>query len=513
MAYDIVIKDGSVFNGKGSKPEKIDIGIKGDKIDKLGSLNLKAGKKTIDAKGKFVCPGFIDLTTHSDNHWTLLSQPIQKSLLSQGVTTMLGGNCGFSLAPVIFARDLKKSQTKYNINWRTMGEFLSHLSNNDLSLNFATLVGLSAIQDENHQEESKFLLEGALSEGAFGLSTNLGFARSGYWPDEKLSELFGIVTKHNGITKHHLEDEGQNILPSISRLINLARESNSKLHISHFKVLGRGAWRFSYGAREMMRNARSSGLPLTTDFFPYEKTGSNLFMFLPAWLRKMDKEEILEILGSPKNVQHQSVIEYLKSITLHYDRITIASSLKNSENVGKTIARISALTELSPEEIIISLLFMNSLDVSVFNEVISETDVKEILKEEYSIVASDGVGYDTTDLSSNSNELPHPRSFGTFPRVFRKFVREDDIITWEEAIHKMTGLPAAILGLKDRGIIAKDAKADIVIFNPETISDYSTYEDPFQFSRGIDSVIINGSVSFENGTETNNFSGRILKKK
>ncbi len=510
MAYDIVIKNGTVFNGKGDKPEKINIGISGDKITKLGG-ELKAARKTIDAKGKYVCPGFIDLTTHSDNHWTLLSQPLQKSLLSQGVTTILGGNCGFSLAPVIFERDFKKSQTKFNINWRRTGEFLDHLEKNNLSLNFATLVGLNAIQNENHEEESNFLLENALNEGAFGLSTNLGFTRSGYWPDKKLLKLFKIVAKYNGITKHHLEDEGQEILPSISRLINLARESNSKLHISHLKVLGRGAWRFASGAREMIKNARNSGMSITTDFFPYVKTGSNLFTLLPLWLRKMNKDEILEILASPSSTQYQSAIEYLKSITLHYDRITIASSLKNPDNVGKTIEKISGSTGLTPENVIMDLLRISDLDVSIFNAVISEADIKEIAKESYSMVASDGMGYDTPN--PNIHELPHPRSFGTFPRFFRKYVREENVVTWEEAIHKMTGLPASVLDLKDRGVIETTAKADIVIFDPKTISDYSTYEEPFQFSKGVSSVIINGSVSFENEVETNSFSGQVLRRK
>jgi len=228
----------------------------------------------------------------------------------------------------------------------------------------------------------------------------------------------------------------------------------------------------------------------------------------------MNEKEIMEIIKEKTGKRRQEIIDYLKSITLHYDKITVASSAHQSGNIGKTIAEISATENIAPEEVILNLLETNNLSVSIFSEVINLEHVSDLVKEDYSVISSDGVGYSNINdqVSRAKAGLPHPRSFGTFPKIFKLFVKENKTLSWETAIHKMTGLPASILGIKDRGVLSVGKKADIVIINPEEISDYSTYNNPFQFSKGIESVLVNGSIVLADNEMTGMLAGRVLRK-
>ncbi|MCX6731651.1 MAG: amidohydrolase family protein [Candidatus Parcubacteria bacterium] len=521
--YNVIIKNGMVFDGKNNKPERADVAVEGDEIGKIGDLGRENADKIIDAAEKYVAPGFIDLTNHSDTHWTLFSQPTQESLLRQGITTILGGNCGTSVAPFLGETSLEEIQrwvdvSKININWQSVKEFLSQLENLKIGLNFATLVGLNTIQRAVNGDfgQMEFLLRSALGEGAFGVSTNLGLYPAKSLKDEELINLFNIIKKENGVAKHHLEDEGENILPAISRLISLARKSKSKTHFSHFKALGRNSWNFFPEAIEMIKRAREEGLKITCDFFPYTKTGSNLFNLLPSWIKKLKNEEVSEILKPGPDKRRSDLIDYLRELTLHYDKIIVASASSELDVVGKTIEQLSKSSGLSGEEIILSLLDTNNLRVSIFNEVISLENIEQIAKEEFSAIASDGVGYDLSVVSRQSSaasDLPHPRSFGAFPRAFNLLVKENSLFNWEEIIYKMSGLPAGILGLKDRGTIEKGSKADIVVFDPQEISDYATYDNPFQYSRGIKDVLVNGTPVLDNEKLTGRLPGYVLRKK
>ncbi len=519
--YDTIIKNGTIFDGKGNAPSRADIAIKGEEIKKIEILKdgeYDAGK-IIDAEGKFVCPGFIDATNHSDTHWTLFSDPAQESLLRQGITTIIGGNCGSSIAPLVGGGGMAGIErwtdvSKNNINWQTVEELFAVLEKRKLGLNFATLVGVDTLIGSAGGDfaQAEFLLDESLNSGALGVSTSLGVSRANILDDKKLENLFEIAAKHGGITKHHLEDEGRDILPAISRLIQAARKSGAGLHLSHFKVLGKGSWPLFSSAINIMRNARGEGVKLTLDFFPYSRTGSDLFMLLPNWLRKMDKESVLEILNSEESEKRKDVIKHLKDITLHYDKIIVASSSSSAMNAGKSLMEMSAMTEIEPEELILKLLSVNDLRVSIFSEVISFGHIKELAKEDYSIMASDGVGYDSK-IFKPKNDLPHPRSYGAFPRAMRMLVKEDSILSWERMINKMTGLPAEIFKIKDRGTLSEGKKADVVVFDPETISDSATYEDPFQYPKGIEQVLINGSLALDNGKPAGKFSGQVLRKK
>ena len=528
--YDILIKNGRVFNGLGNASTRIDIGIKGDKIVKFGDLLKEKSEKIIDAENFYVTPGFIDITNHSDARWTLFSDQSQESLIRQGITTVVGGNCGSSLAPIISGKGIETIQkwtniSEINVNWQGLNEFFSVLDSEKLGINFATLIGhgtlrRAAMNDatkaakNNEIKEMEFLLKEAMEEGAFGISFDLSSSHERESSADEIIRLSKIAAEYNGLTKHHLKNEGGEILSAIAEIINFAKISKAKTQISHFKILGRKSWgRFPDAIFIIESAIKNDKVKLTLDIFPYTKTGSNLYAFLPFWAKSGGKEGILNFLKDAAN--RKKVIGYLEELTLHYDKIIVASALEELSGVGKTIKDISQNSGISPEETIINLLEVNRLKASIFNETIFPEHIESLIKKFYVMVASNGEGYDSEKIKTQNSKLktglPHPRSFGAFPKVFSEFVKNKSLLGWQEAVYKMTGFPASVLGLQKRGVIAKGAFADILIFNPETIQDKSTYSNPFQFSEGIENVVINGKIVLEKGFLTHETAGRVLK--
>ena len=520
--YSILIRGGMIFRDK--KLERADVGIKDDKIQRVGDLSRDRGAVEIDATGRYVSPGFVDLSAHSDTHWTLFNHPSQESLLTQGVTTILGGNCGSSLAPLVRAQDIEGIQKwadvrEININWQSLAEFFEELSRRPLGVNFATLVGhgtlrRSVLGDETraatHAEtdQMRLLLERSLRDGAFGLSTNLGASHGRPAAEDELAELFAVVRAYGGLTKHHLKDEGKNILPALVELIQLAREARAKIHFSHFKILGRSAWHLFHDALKVLESAREDGLLLTLDFFPYTRTGSQLYLLLPPWALEGGKDKILAYFGEA--ARREEIKAYLKSLTLHYERITIASTLEDRTAIGKTIQDLSNSSGLAPEEIFLRLLEVNQLKLSIFNEVISPEHLSELAKKEYAVVASDGVGY--AKEIRLPFDLPHPRSYGAFPRALEIFSKETNAVPWPELLYKMTELPSEILGFKGRGKLAEGFFADITVFDPEAVRSVADYNNPYVFPEGIEWVLVNGKVSVERGIFNGKLAGKILKR-
>lgn len=524
--YSLILRNGKIIDGKLGKIRTGDVGISKDSITKIGDLSKDIGDEIIDIKGQYIAPGFIDSTSHSDTHWTLFSSPGQDSLITQGITTILGGNCGFSLAPLVRDEVIEGLQkwvdtSLININWQTFDEFLAEVETRLIAVNFCSLVGLGTLHrgifgnktrtfNETEFKELVYLLDRSMKEGAFGLSTSLGRAHESNTSDTELKELFKVVKNYDGITKHHLKDEGENIIASIAKIVEIAKEAGVKTQLSHFKVLGRKSWPKIDQALSMIEHYRQEeGLKIYLDFYPYTKTGSNLYLLLPAWLlAEGNGKKILSRLKEPET--KKNVINYLQELTLHYDNIIIASTLRDRTSVGKTLQELSQKTGISPEEVIINLLEINELKVSIFNEVINQDHLSLLAKKEYSVFATDGVGISPNNISV---DLPHPRSFGAFPRCIKLFVREKKILDLEEAVYKLTGRVAENLGLEDRGIIEVGKKADLVVFNLDKIEDKSTYQNPAQFSQGINYVIINGKIALKEGKLTAVRAGKVLRKR
>ena len=538
--YDFLLKNGYVFDENKKDFISADVGIKADKIKKIGKLEEKDAAETIDASGKYVCPGFIDITNHSDTFWTLFSDPYQQSLLSQGITTILGGNCGSSLAPLVSPRAIEGIQkwtdiTKINIDWQTVREFLKGLEKHKMGLNFATLVGHGTLRrgvignetrkaSRPEMSEIKMLIEQAMREGAFGLSFNLGAAHESGANEEELTAFSEIVKKNGGVAKHHLEDEGKNILPSIVHLINCARHSGVKTHISHFKAIGKTAWDKFKESLFLIENAIKDGAQFTLDVFPYNRTGSSLYSFLPEWVKRDGKEKILDLIKNKE--ERKQIIEYFKSLTLHYDKITISAALRDKNVLGKTIKQLSEETGLGSEEIILNLIDLNEINVSIFNEAIQENHIDELIKKPFVIIATDGAGYDiikesglrqTIDFNGPKDlkdyNLVHPRSFGSFPKALKNFALDRSVITFGEAVFKMSSFPAKFLGLTGRGCVRENYFADISVINPYALAAKADYENPFQLSSGVEFLFVSGEPAIKNGKFTFKRNGKVLRKK
>lgn len=512
--YSLIFRNALVFDGSGSEPKKSDIGIEGDKISFVGDLSAKSAPEEIDASGLYAAPGFIDITNHSDTHWTIFSAPSQESMIRQGVTTIIGGNCGSSLAPLVRPSDIEDLQkwvdvSGLNINWQSVQEFLAEFSNRRLALNFGTLVGHGTLRRASGSEIEKiiYLLRNALEDGALGVSTALGRSHALNAGDPELMRVLAEVKKSGGLATHHLENEGAEIVGAVSRIVSLTRVSGARGHISHFKVLGRKSWPKQKPALELIERARAEGVQITADFFPYTKTGSNLYLLLPDWAIAGGRKNIFERFS--KADSRKQTIEALKSLTLHYEKIIVASVLKDTSVVGKTIEQVAQNAGLVPEEAVLELLTSNDLQVSIFNEAIDEENMLALASKDYMAISSDGYGL---DLAESKKNLPHPRSFGAFARAFKFLVKERGLLAWESAIRKMTAIPAEIIGLEKRGMIQKGFFADMVVFDPNEIGDTADYINPRRFSQGVKWVLINGIPALAYGQLTGKMPGRVLAK-
>ncbi|MFH1979371.1 MAG: amidohydrolase family protein [Patescibacteria group bacterium] len=528
MAYSTIIKNGIIIDGTGQKPIHADIAIYKDKIAGIGNYKNDRARLTIDASDLYITPGFIDLATHSDNHWTLFSQPEQNSFIRQGITTILGGHGGASLFPLINKEAIQSIErwvdpSQINTNWQTTKEFFGELNKLKLTINFGTFVGHETLRRnilnnetrEANKEEIKSinsLLQESLEYGAFGISTNFDTPHARPASVDEIVSLFSTIGQNNALSVHHLENEGKDLLPSISKIIAFLTETGSRGHINHIKALGRNSWPNFNNALNMIETAQKNGVQISCDFFPYTHTGSNLIRLLPDWVLQEDKNTILN--SFKKETTRRNIIEHLKNLTLHYDKIIVASTGTNTNSLGRSIQKISEDSSLTGEEVILDLLTVNDLRVSIFNNIISEENIKILTTKPYAAISSDGVGCNIeNDQRKYKNNLPHPRSFGTFPRALHRLVRNNRILNWETAIYKMTKLPADILGIKNRGVLQKNYKADITILDPKRIRDKATYKNPFQYPEGIEYVFVNGDLALAENNLEEVRSGEILKKK
>ncbi|MDA1334619.1 MAG: amidohydrolase family protein [bacterium] len=524
-SFSYILENGAVIDGSGFPMTKSDVGISGDVIKSVGSTRLGNAVRKIDIAGKIIIPGIIDITNHSDTHWTLFSQPEQQSLVSQGITTVLGGVCGSSLAPLVDQTAIRAIQkwtdiSEININWRTQEEFFTELGKHNFGVNYGTLVGHGTLRrgiagdamrplEKSELESMKLLLKRSLDEGALGLSFNLSSSHGGHAPQDEIIHLARVVGEAKKLIVIHLRNEGKRLLSSVVEAINIARSSGAAVQISHFKAIGRRAWHDFDKAITMIKRARNQEkLDISFDVFPYLRTGSLLYTFLPEWMLEGGKESILDLLKSQE--KRKVVTESIKDLTLHYDNIVIASAHKDRSSVGKSIAAIADDSGLSTEEVLINILSVNGLGVTIFNKTLLSKHVMAAAKEPYSLFGSDGVGGNPDVRKGN---LTHPRSYGSTARYISRLVKKNNILSWEEAVKKMTSMPAERIGFAgSRGLVKEGYAADLVVIDPAELEDLATYSDPFVFSKGIDYVFVNGELEYEKGTATGVLAGKILRQ-
>jgi len=524
--FDVLIKNGTVIDGTNKKGFKADVALKKDKIKKIGQLEGVKAKTVIDAKEQYVAPGFIDIHNHSDSYWTLFTAPSLESMLLQGVTTIIGGNCGSSLAPLVKGHVIVSIQkwtdiSGINVDWLSMDEFLDVLEKRKMGVNFGTLVGHSTLRRGIINEEFRKLkpreikmmeriLEDALAEGAFGLSTGLAYSHAKVASAEEIIKLAKIVEKENKIYTTHIRGEAEELIPAIEETLSMAKKSKVSIEISHLKAMGRKNWPNFPKALEMIERAEKKGLNINFDVYPYTTTGSVLYILLPDWAAEGGKWMLIKRLRDP-NIKTKIVKEMQKTKPYEYNKVKVAISPADRTFIGRKMTEIARTEGVSVEEAIINMLIASEGRVITFFETLNEDNVKLALKHPLAFIASDGSGYDV-DYYRKKKELVHPRCFGTFPRVLGKYVREEKLMNWEQAIYKMTGGPAEKIGLKNRGVLKKGNFADITVFNPKTVIDRATFENPFQYPEGIECVIINGKIAVNKGKYTGEMAGHVLRK-
>lgn len=523
--YDILIKNGTIIDGTGKPMFKGDVGIRGGMIAEIGNLSNEHAREEIDAEGKYVVPGFIDVNNHSDTYWRIFSDPLLESLLTQGVTTIIGGNCGASLAPLVNHDGIKSIQkwtdiSKISFNWLSMKEFLAEVEKKKLSLNFASLVGHGTLRrglvgDEvrdispAEMKIMKKMLAQAMKEGALGFSTGLIYAHAKLASSREIDELAEVTKKYDGVYATHIRGEGHKLIRSVEEAIRIAKTTGVRLQISHLKAMWEKNWNLMEEALNLIETARTSGIDVHFDIYPYTSTGSVLYTLLPDWVAEGGRNMMLSRLKDPD--VRERIIKEMKETEHDYAKIIISISSLDKTLNHKRITEIAKAQDKSIENTIIDLLIASEGRVITMMEVLSQKNVDKGVINPFSIISSNGSGYNIEH--KETGEIAHPRNFGSFPRVFANYVKGRDVVGWEEAVRKMSGLPAEKFKLEKRGIIAEGNYADVVVFDPQSIYDTATVKNPYQYSKGVEWVIVNGKPAIKDAVITGTRSGEVIRRK
>lgn len=527
--YDLIIRNGKIIDGTGSPWYYGDIAIEQGKIVKIGKLTGYKAKEEIDANKQVVSPGFIDMHTHSD--LVILDEPLIEAKVRQGITTDLLGQDGIAAAPLPenYVSPWRKNLAGLNgnppieWNWTTIEEYLNKIDANKPSYNLAVLaphgnIRMEVIGLDNRpatDEEIKKMqavLRRSLDEGAVGLSTGLIYPPCCFAEMKELEALCEVIAEYGVPLVIHQRSEGDEILESMDELIEMMKRCRAHLHFSHLKNCGKDNWYKTPKVLEKIDQAREEGLEVTFDQYPYTAGSTMLSAILPPWAHNGGTEEMLKRLEEPE-LRKQMIQEMATAFKgwdsmskwAGWDGIVITSVESNERKhyVGRTIRQIGAL-EGSDDfaEIALNLILNERNAVGMIDFVIDEESVKMILAHPAGTIGSDGL------LGGE----PHPRAYGSFPRILGKYVREENVLPLEDMIRRMTSQPARIIGLQDRGIIREGLAADIVIFDPDTIIDQATYEKPRQYSLGIDTVIVNGHVVITGGEAYRKPAGKVFRR-
>ena len=490
---DLLLKGGSVLDGSGSEPQFVDIGIKGGLIVALGQLSGDADT-IIDCKGLVVCPGFIDLHTHSDS--AILDSKTRGNVnyLMQGCTTVVTGNCGSG--PVDVGTYLRK------IDEQGAGTHVAHLLPHG---NLRDQAMGKERREPTVQELDRMrnLAEQAMNEGAFGMSTGLIYVPSMFSKTDELVEIAKVVGRHNGIYASHMRDEGTGLLDSLQEIVQIGKEASLPVHISHLKASGKKAWGSLHLGVRMIEQARSAGQIVTADQYPYDASSTSLeATLLPSWAREGGRSELV------KRIAAQETYAKIKSDVANKlrtsSKILIASYKPQREWVGKTLDQIAASENREVSDIVLEMETKGG--ASVVNFSMDENDVRMAMHLPWVATASDG------GAKLPSADRPHPRSFGTFPRKIGRYAQELKILSLAAAVRSASGLPADILGLTDRGYLRTGMVADVTVFDPKTFLDLATFEEPFHAPSGLRYVFVAGVPAVYEGQATGALAGTALRK-
>jgi N-acyl-D-amino-acid deacylase len=512
-----IIRNVSVLDGTGSPAYPADIGLEGDRIAAIGDLAGTQGEEILDGAGLTAAPGFIDMHSHSD--FTLPILPGAESKVYQGVTTEVIGQCGDSPAPLTPAtREVARAaDPKLPWEWLSFAEYLDYLRQGGLSLNVVPLVGHSAVREAGMGYEDrpptademaimKGLVAQAMDEGAWGMSSGLIYPPGMYASTDELVELARVAAGRGGFYFSHIRGEGSRLLKAVGEAIEIGQRARVPVQIAHFKASKPQNWSLLPQALGLLDEARARGLDVAADRYPYTASSTSLSTSLPPWAHDGGRDALLERLRNPE--ERARILADTRP--REWDKVLIAYSPNNPELEGLTVADIAAQRGTPPAETVLDVLLETEARISEIHFGMSEENLRMVLRHPAVMVGSDGSA--RAPEGPTGEGKPHPRGYGTFPRVLGKYAREEKVLTLPEAVRKMTGMPAERLGLSDRGRLAEGMKADLVLFDPDTVRDRATYIDPHQYPAGIPYVWVNGQLVIGPEGHTGALPGQVLSR-
>ena len=494
MVVDVHLQGGTIVDGAGGEPYEGDVAIREGRIVAVGEISQVNAGQAIDCAGLVICPGFIDLHNHSDN--TILTPETRNArcYLMQGCTTLVTGNCGGGRGNV--------------------AKFYDRLEAEGVGINIAHLVPHGALRDqvmgkvrraptEKELERIKELAAQAMQQGAWGMSTGLQYVPGAYAKTDELIAIAREVGKHGGIYASHMRDEGDELLEAIEEVIEIARAADLPCHISHLKASKRPNWGKVRAAARIIDEARQQGLQITADQYPYTASSTSIMaMLIPEAEREGGTKATVKRLDTPDELARirPMIAESLEA----RGRLMIASFDKKPEWVGKLITEVAEIEGRDPVDIAIEVLHDDRAMGVNFG--MDEADVRFVMTQPWVATASDG------SVKIDDGTRPHPRSFGTFPRKIGRYAKQEKVVSLPAAVRSASGLPADILGMKDRGYLRKDYIADIVVFDPAEFLDHATYERPFETSTGVRWVFLDGEAAIADGVPQDKLAGRPLRR-
>ncbi|MDA2926807.1 D-aminoacylase [Acidobacteria bacterium AH-259-G07] len=528
--YDLVIRNGLMYDGSGSPPFKGDVAINGDTIAAIGSLAGQRGRTEIDAKGLAVAPGFINMLSWATE--SLIEDGRSQSNIRQGVTLEVFGE-GSSMGPLNESMKKEMSQRqgdiKYEIPWTTLAEYLEHLVERGISPNVASFVGATTVRvhvlgyedrapTAEELEQMRSLVRQALQEGALGVGSSLIYAPAFYAGTEELTALAQVAAEYGGMYISHIRSEGNRLVEAVEELISLARKARIRAEIYHLKAAGGENWDKLNTVIEKVEAARAEGLQITADMYTYTAGATGLDAAMPPWVQEGGHEAWVKRLKDP--AIRRRVRREMSTPTDDWENLYLAAgspekvllvgfksdSLKHL--TGKTLAEVAAMRRKSPEETAMDLVIEDDSRVGTVYFLMSEENIRKKIALPWVSFGSDAASLAPQGVFRKSN--PHPRAYGNFARLLGKYVREESVIPLEEAVRRLTSLPASNLKLEHRGLLKIGYFADVIIFDPEAIRDHAAFENPHQYSTGVVHVLVNGQQVLKDGEHTGATPGRVI---
>lgn len=521
---DVIIRGGQVVDGSTGQLRAADVGFSGDTIARVGMIDEPA-RSTVDAEGLVVSPGFVDVHTHSDI--TLLVNPLAESAVRQGVTTQVFPNCGMGLAPALGeAREDVKARTRdfgVEVTWTSVGDYFQTVESAQPSINVVPMVAQGTVRmavmgyskdvpSPEQMAEMKAHVEEAMRSGVRGMCSGLRYVPSGYASVAELVELASVVAAYGGVYATHMRSEGDNgdWMAAIDEAIAVGQGSGAPVQISHLKALGTESWGRSAEALRRIEDAIRAGADVACDQYPYEAASSTLFVLFPQWSQEGGVAAFLERLADPAEEERiRSAFDTTLAMRGGPGRMTVSEYAPDTSLQGMTLAKIASRRQTGEFEIAVDLLRASEGRVSMIYHTLQDEDIETIFRHPLVMVASDGSAVAPYGRLG-ADYYPHPRNYGCFPKILGDFVRQRHLVDLAEAVRKMTSLPAARFGLHDRGQLREGWRADVTVFDPDSVVDHASFEAPRNYPDGIVYVFVNGEMVVDHGEHTERRPGRVL---